>query len=158
MRVRLALLAGLAACCVLEAAPPPPTQFGELIEVNVVNVDVLVTDRAGRPVTDLRREDFEVLEDGKRMEVTNFQVLKAGAIASAPLPAPLPASESSSSPVEPEPQLPAEERLHLIVYVDNFNLEPAHRTRVLEQLRGFLKDLSPEDRVMMVTNDRKSVV
>ena len=146
MRVRLALLAGLAACCVLEAAPP---QFGELIEVNVVNVDVLVTDRAGRPVTDLRREDFEVLEDGKRMEVTNFQVLKAGAIASAPLPA----SEPSSSPAEPEPQLPAEERLHLIVYVDNFNLEPAHRTRVLEQLRKFLKDLSPEDRVMMVTND-----
>ena len=29
MRVRLALLAGLAACCVLEAAPP---EFGELIE------------------------------------------------------------------------------------------------------------------------------
>ncbi len=149
MRVLFALLAGLAACCrVLEAAPPP--QFGELIEVNVVNVDVLVTDRGGRPVTDLRREDFEVLEDGKRMEVTNFQVLKAGPAASAPLPAP---SAPASQPAEPEPQLPAEERLHLIVYVDNFNLEPAHRARVLQQLRGFLKDLSPEDRVMMVTND-----
>ncbi|MEA2564644.1 MAG: hypothetical protein QOH06_6148 [Acidobacteriota bacterium] len=147
MRVRLALLAGLAACCVAEAAPP---QFGELIEVNVVNVDVLVTDRDGRPVNDLRREDFEVLEDGKRVEVTNFQALTAGAVASAPLPS-LPAP--SSRPADPAPQLPAEERLHLIVYVDNFNLEPAHRSRVLEQLRGFLKDLSPEDRVMMVTND-----
>ncbi len=152
MRVRLALLAGLMVCCVflkgVQAAPP---QFGELIEVNVVNVDVLVTDRGGRPVTDLRREDFEVLEDGKRVEVTNFQVLTADALASsAPLPAP---SAPSSRPVDPAPQLPAEERLHLIVYVDNFNLQPAYRSRVLEQLRGFLKDLSPKDRVMMVTND-----
>ncbi len=151
MRVRLALLAGLMACCVflkgVQAAPP---QFGELIEVNVVNVDVLVTDRGGRPVTDLRREDFEVLEDGKRMEVTNFQVVKPAS----PQPAP---SESttrpapSTGPAQAEPS--AEERLHLIVYVDNFNLNPEHRTRVLQQLRGFLKDLHPDDRVMLVTND-----
>lgn len=148
MRIRLAILAGLACCGLVQAAPP---QFGELIEVNVVNVDVHVTDRAGRPVTDLRREDFEVLEDGKRMEVTNFQVMTAGVPpkASAPVPAP------PSGPAEPAPapQLRDEERLHLIVYVDNFNLQPAHRSRVLEQLRGFLKDLRPEDRVMMVTND-----
>src|SRR5215218_3195928 len=153
MRVRLAtsaIIAGLVVCCVAEAAPP---QFGELIEVNVVNVDVLVTDRDGRPVTDLRREDFEVLEDGKRVEVTNFQALKASAMASAPLPAPSVPPPPSSPTAEPAPQLPDAERLHLIVYVDNFNLEPAHRTRVLGQLRGFLKDLSPEDRVMMVTND-----
>lgn len=149
MRVRLALLAGLlVVCSVLEAATP---QFGELIEVNVVNVDVLVTDRAGRPVTDLRREDFEVFEDGKRVEVTNFQALKASGVASVPLPAP--SSPPASGPVDSAPQLPAEERLHLIVYVDNFNLEPAHRSRVLQQLRGFLKDLSPDDRVMMATND-----
>ena len=154
MRIRLAMLAtiaGLVCCGLVQAAPP---QFGELIEVNVVNVDVHVTDRAGRPVTDLRREDFELLEDGKRVEVTNFQVMTAGvagmpSVASAPVPAP------SSGPAEPvpAPQLPDEERLHLIVYVDNFNLQPAHRSRVLEQLRGFLEDLRPEDRVMMVTND-----
>ncbi|HVG06685.1 MAG TPA: VWA domain-containing protein, partial [Thermoanaerobaculia bacterium] len=149
MRVRLALLAGLAACAVLEAAPP---QFGELIEVNVVNVDVLVTDRDGRPVNDLRREDFEVLEDGKRVEVTNFRALTGGAMASAPVP-PLQIPSASSRPADPAPQLPAEERLHLIVYVDNFNLEPAHRSRILQQLRGFIEDLSPEDRVMLVTND-----
>jgi VWFA-related protein len=158
MRVRLALLAGLLVVCgVLEAAPP---QFGELIEVNVVNVDVHVTDRDGRPVTDLRREDFEVLEDGKRVEVTNFQVMMADSrpIAGTPVPpssrpADPTAASVSRSASQSAPQLPEEERLHLIVYVDNFNLELAHRSRVLEQLRGFLGDLRPEDRVMMVTND-----
>lgn len=150
MRVRLATLAGLAVCCVLEAAPP---QFGELIEVNVVNVDIHVTDRTGRPVTDLRREEFEVFEDGKRMEVTHFQpvTLETQPAAAAPQPA------SPSRPAEPTAgpasQIPPEERLHLIVYVDNYNLQPAHRGRVLKQLRGFLNDLGPDDRVMMVTGD-----
>src|SRR5688500_7238812 len=117
MRVRLALLAGLlVVCCVLEAAPP---QFGELIEVNVVNVDVLVTDRDGRPVNDLRREDFEVLEDGKRIEITNFQVVKPATAESASRPAPSTGepgpAQAESSVAEPS----AEERLHLIVYIDN---------------------------------------
>lgn len=150
MRVRLAVLAGLAACA-LEAAPPP--QFGELIEVNVVNVDVHVTGRDGRPVTGLRREDFEVFEDGKRMEITNFRAVTADAQPAAggsrPEAPPRPAQPAAA----PDAQLPAEERLHLIVYVDNFNLEPAHRGRVLQQLRGFLEDLGPDDRVMVVTSD-----
>lgn len=152
MRVRLAtLVAGLASCAVLQAAPP---QFGELIEVNVVNVDVHVTDRDGRPVTGLRREDFEVSEDGKRMEVTNFRVVTPGPQPAAGGPREVPSHQpAAGSGSRSDPQLPAEERLHLIVYVDNFNLEPAHRGRVLQQLRGFLKDLGPDDRVMVVTSD-----
>ena len=124
MRIRLAVLVGLGVCAVMEAAPP---QFGELIEVNVVNVDVLVTDRQGRPVTDLRREDFEVLEDGKRVEVTNFRVVTDGAPPAAGGPRPEAPSRPAPAAAGPGPQLPPEERLHLIVYVDNFNLEPAHR-------------------------------
>ena len=54
-----------------DPAPADPT-FGESVEVRVINVDVFVTDRDGRPVQGLAREDFEVLEDGKRQEVTNF--------------------------------------------------------------------------------------
>lgn len=155
MRIRLAvsaIIAGLAACGFLQGVQADQPQFGEVIEVNVVNVDIHVTDRDGRPVAGLRREDFEVLEDGKRVEVTNFEV-----ISPQPVPASAPRDAAPARPVKtaetPAVEIPAEERLHLIVYVDNFNLEPAHRTRVLRQLRGFLADLRPEDRVMMVTND-----
>lgn len=45
------------------------------IRVNsrLVNVDVLVTDRrTGTRVNGLRKEDFEVLDDGQRMEITHF--------------------------------------------------------------------------------------
>ena len=151
MRVRLAVLGVLAVCAVVQAAPP---QFGEVIEVNVVNVDVHVTDRNGRPVTDLRREDFEVFEDGKRVEVSHFRAVRPE---TRPAEAAPPAAPAPSPPAEPmavpAAQLPPEERLHLIVYVDNFNLSPQNRAKVLKQLRSFLKNLGPADRTMVVTND-----
>ena len=47
-----------------QAAHSRPFKSG----VNLVEVDVVVTDKAGQPVRGLRREDFEVTEDGKPVE------------------------------------------------------------------------------------------
>ena len=41
----------------------------ERIEVNIVNVDVSVTDRAGHPIGGLTRDDFEVYEDGRPQKI-----------------------------------------------------------------------------------------
>jgi hypothetical protein len=84
------------------AAPPEPPQkdgFGEAVDVNVVNVDVYVTDKSGQPVTGLHRDDFELLEDGKRVEVTNFEAL-TGKAAPAPqaAPSPAPAAMTTAAP------------------------------------------------------------
>ena len=35
-------------------------------------VDAVVVDRAGKPVTGLTAADFEVYEDGERVEISNF--------------------------------------------------------------------------------------
>jgi len=43
------------------------------INVNLVQVDAVVTDAAGRPVTDLRADDFELLQDGKPRAITSFE-------------------------------------------------------------------------------------
>ena len=43
----------------------------EKIEVSVVNVDVTVTDRAGKPVRGLTRDDFEIFEDGAGGDVVS---------------------------------------------------------------------------------------
>ncbi len=40
--------------------------------IDLVNVGVFVTDRSGRPLTGLKAEDFEILEDGKRQTVKYF--------------------------------------------------------------------------------------
>ena len=69
--------------------PPSADAFGE------VNVDVM--DRDGRPVAGLRKEDFEVFEDGKRVEVTNFRAVAPEA---------RPASLEDTAPA-PSPQVEA---------------------------------------------------
>jgi VWFA-related protein len=47
-------------------------------------VDAVVTDERGRRVTDLRPEDFEILEDGKARPITNFAYVRVGGEAATP--------------------------------------------------------------------------
>ncbi len=146
-------------CLILAAfAPPLRAQnqasldgFSEAVQIDVVNVDVSVLGPDGRPVLGLDKKDFEILEDGKRVDITNFAVVDRGTA---------PAGSFSAAP---DPQMPSldvtvglapEDALQLVVYVDNFNLRPAHRARVVRQLRDFLThELRATDRVMLVTYD-----
>jgi VWFA-related protein len=43
--------------------------------IKVIQVDVVVTDDRGEPVTGLTREDFEVLEDGQAAEIVSFRAV-----------------------------------------------------------------------------------
>jgi hypothetical protein len=44
------------------------------ISTNLVQVDVVVT-KDGKPVTDLAADDFEILEDDKPRQITNFSYI-----------------------------------------------------------------------------------
>jgi len=135
-------------------APPAREGFGERVQVDVVNVDVVVTDSAGNPVPGLQKKDFEIREDGKRVDVSYFEAVDRG---KEPAPTPVAVVEDpQASPMSPSPTVgiaPAD-AMQLVVYIDNFNLQPAHRARVLQQARDFLtRELHPSDRVMLVTYD-----
>ena len=129
--------------------------FSEIVQVNVVNVEVFVTDKRGNPVTGLSKDDFEIYEDGDPHEITNFFAVEDGR--------PAPGSEAVA-PIEdrvperpglPRAELPPEQRLHVIVYVDNFNLRPASRNRTLRRVSAFLRSMvQPGDLVMVVSHDR----
>jgi VWFA-related protein len=51
---------------------PAPPDVTFQVEVNYVDVDVVVTDEKGNLVSDLKREDFEVFEDGKPQKIDTF--------------------------------------------------------------------------------------
>src|SRR5204862_121389 len=74
----LALL--LALMTTRAAAQEPPKQDDEQAPVRLnstlVQVPAIVTDRAGKFVTDLTKTDFAVYEDGKRQEVALFTAIK----------------------------------------------------------------------------------
>ena len=54
------------------SAPQQPTFK---VQVDYVEVDALVTDRAGAAVSDLKKEDFQVFEDGKPQTITTFSLV-----------------------------------------------------------------------------------
>src|SRR5882672_5674838 len=45
------------------------------ITTNLVQVDVVVTDKEGKQVTNLRPEEFEVIENGRKQPITNFSFI-----------------------------------------------------------------------------------
>ncbi len=144
----------------LEPAPETPSTFAETVDVRVVNVDVRVTDRDGNPVTGLAAEDFEVRENGRPVELSNFFEFTDGLDASTRQ---RPRRDSRGGARRPEDldrfipaePPPPEHRLSLMVYIDNVNLTPTDRNRLLPFLRNFLSvQLSPYDRVMLAVFDR----
>ena len=143
-----------------QAQPEPPSTFAETIDVRVVNVDVWVTDRDGNPVTGLAADDFEVRENGRPVELSNFFEFTDGLDASARERAASARRDGQPSdlnrfiPAEPPPP---EHRLSLMVYIDNNNLTPTDRNRLLPFLRNFLSvQLSPYDRAMLAVYDSGS--
>jgi VWFA-related protein len=140
------------------AEEPTAEPFFEAVHVEVVNIDVWVTDKQGRPVDGLGKDDFVVLQDGQPVEVTNFYAVAGGRPvsespdAAAPAPAPAPVARD---PRSREPLVAPEHRLWLIVFIDNYNLDPIERDRVLPALETFLgRTLEADDRGMIVTYKR----
>ncbi|MEE8524903.1 MAG: VWA domain-containing protein, partial [Thermoanaerobaculia bacterium] len=155
---------GLAAALVLAAvvtaqeteSDAPEGSFTDSVDVNVVNIEVFVTDGKGNPLTGLGREDFEIFEDGRPVSITNFYAVedRRPAAASDEAPAADAGDDLVAGRVSRLPRIPEDQRLHLVLYVDNFNIRPFNRNRVFARLREFLRKLDPQDRVMLVTYDR----
>ena len=57
----------------LAVAQQPP--FGETLEVTLVEVPVTVVDRAGNAVAGLTKEDFEVTDEGRKVNIVGFEAI-----------------------------------------------------------------------------------
>jgi VWFA-related protein len=130
--------------------------FVERLDIDVINVEAFVTDKDGKSVDDLTLADFEVYEDGKPVELTNFfqndrlESLAGEASALAPEAG---AEAAPAAPAQPDSR--EDQRLNLVVYVDLYHLRPANKAKVLDQLGSFVeKRLGHGDRVMTITHQR----
>jgi len=120
----------------------PAATFYEPLRVPLVNVEVVVTDRAGQPILGLGEDDFEVLEDGKPVAITHF--IAATSQSSGPVAGDVPSTDLARRPQD----------LHLVLYVDDLNVTLRHRASALTHLREFLeKSLPPNVKTMLVRFD-----
>ena len=118
------------------AAFPSIAQQSEVINVEVTNLDVVVTDSKGKRVTGLTKADFEVLEDGKKQEITNLS--EASRTGSA-----------TTDTIQPAPR-------HILLIVDNGTIALSARRKVFDATRATLERLliGPSDRLAVATISR----
>ncbi len=137
--------------------------FFESLNVTRVNVEVFVTDASGEPVSGLGVDDFELFEDGRRVEITNFYpvVNRRPVGAASPSAAPTASEEPARETVEPavdqtvDPIPPEDQRLSMVLFFDNLHLRPFNRNRVMRQTQSFLlRHMRSHDRAMLVTFER----
>jgi VWFA-related protein len=136
-----------AAAAVAQESPDTIETFGDQVSVDVVNLEVWVADRQGEPVAGLTADDFELRADGEPVEIRYFAAIGG------------PQSEDAGPALAQEPAASSEdELLRVVVYVDDWNLRPEDRARVLADLRGFLdRELRSGEDVMVVRHDGTTI-
>jgi VWFA-related protein len=58
-------------------ATPPIDKDSDVVKISttLIQLDVIVTDKKGNQVTDLKPEDFEIYENGKKQDISNFSYI-----------------------------------------------------------------------------------
>ena len=128
--------------------------FVDEVELTIANLVVYVTDKKGRAVTTLAKDDFEIYQDGNPKQISNFKLYTSEIVRSElgvttgldiPDPTPIPDGPAAGGP----------QPVHLVLYIDNQNLDPLDRNRVLSQTRDFVRtSLHPPAQMMVVAYQR----
>jgi VWFA-related protein len=115
--------------------------------INYVRVDVIVSDKSGEPVMDLKQSDFTVLEDGKPQKVDSFTVVKIDPNAAIDEPAPKPIrSEYDEEREATRPDV----RLFVIL-LDDYHVQRGADLATKKPLIDFIQNqLAPADMVALM--------
>ncbi|MGH9379191.1 MAG: VWA domain-containing protein [Thermoanaerobaculia bacterium] len=126
-----------------------PGTFGETIDVRVINLEIVVTDRDGNPVHGLGPEDFELTVDGQPRAIEYFTEIANGRAERAP--------EGSDVPSAPAVSPGEDVGTSYLLFVDDFATVQRDRNRVLESMQEDLGFIGPQDRMAVVAYDGKQV-
>jgi len=112
--------------------------------INYVRVDIIVTDRQGRPVTDLKPEEIEVFEDGKLQAIDSFRLIE---VTGHPKP-----GESAPRPIrtdyDEESEAGREDVRVFVILLDDYHVRRGASMVVREPLVNFIRtQLGPLDLV-----------
>lgn len=134
----VALVASAVFLASAQQQPPPAATFQ--VEVNFVDIDAVVTDARGNVVSDLTKDDFELLADGTPQEISAFSLVDV------PMPAAgaRPARALATSDVKSNAQ-PISGRLYVIV-MDDLNVAPLRTKVVVNAARQLIeRHFGPND-------------
>ncbi len=128
--------------------------------VEAVQLDVIVNDASGKPVTGLTKSDFVILEDKKDQKLTTFVFVEgrlpkpaattaSGSAPAAAAPAPVPSAPAPAAAAKVEGATPGR---HLVIVIDDLHIAPGNIEFVKGSLRRLVDDfLGPDDSIAIVT-------
>ncbi len=110
------------------------------VRVEYVEVDAVVEDGGGHFVADLKKNDFEVFEDGKKQDVVGFDLMDV------PVEAPPMVALVTRQTLEPDVVSNAQPpgRVYLIV-IDNLHINSARTVAARRIAREFIEKMAPND-------------
>lgn len=125
------------------AAAQPRTH--ETIEVSIVNVDVVVTDRKGNRITGLTQNDFEIREGGKVQPITNFAEYTSAAAGTASI-------EAGPAQADAPAAVAARPKRNVVVFVESVRLLPPQAKQMFDSVRSLLREtVQRGDRATIIT-------
>jgi VWFA-related protein len=119
------------------------------LETELVQIDVVVTDKDGKLVNDLKREDFELLEDGKPQNISYFSV----AASAGPVTAPAATSEAANKEGGVKSGVPViGPGRRLVLAVDDLHFAPGNLMQAKQALLRFVdRQLEISDEIALIT-------
>jgi VWFA-related protein len=156
----------LLAATALFAQGPEPSGVTIRTTTTLVQVGVVVRDAKGKAVTGLKKEDFEILDNGKPQPIAVFYGLEIGSEAAAPIAsaaaAPVPAAPSApaASPGTFTNQLaekPSARGGYSIILLDWSNTGPRNSMRAREQARQAVERLDPAEKIGLYSLDHGEI-
>src|ERR1051326_3138621 len=140
----VALAAGL--CPQTQTPPPAPAQPAAQperptfkVQVDLVTNDVIVRDDKGNFIPDLKRDEFEIFEDGVKQDITSMTVVTGGRVTNVLAAPPPPPPEGIILPPS-RPRNDVSGRIFLF-FVDDLHLQFHNTGRVRELFKKISKEL-----------------
>jgi VWFA-related protein len=128
--VRLLLVSALFCGAASLSAQPVP-RVEETVDVSIVNVDVVVTDRAGNRIRGLTANDFELRDGGRVVPLSNFAEYSADDTA------PVDASGATS----PARAIAPLDRRTIVLFIERFSMPNAQTDRFFVELKKMLRSV-----------------
>lgn len=132
--------------------------LGETIEVSIVNVDVVVTDGAGKRVRGLTANDFEIYEDGKLQPVSHFAEYRSEEPRNSGFLSPEAAATLEEKPAESVSSQPSQRRT-LVIFIEIFKLPSFRVSPFIASIKNLVRNtIRSGDTVSVVTFDRGALL
>ena len=119
--------------------PAPQTQPTFKVAIDLVTNDVVVRDEKGNFVSDLKRDEFEIYEDGVKQDISSMTVVSGGRVTNLLAPPPPPPPEGIILP--PPRQADTTSGRIFVFFVDDLHMQFRNTGRIRDLFKRIEKNL-----------------